>query len=306
MAFFKLLHLTVAIMCRCLFVSGNIPYTNYEYEIDTIPSDIKEGYVLPDAQHGSMVRLHSIENDIRKGVDTEYIRLDVKGNIIGVNESFLVVGTDAFMIDDDNFLVVNNSEDIETSTEVIFNVFLVSESDHKILSNALPLAVHRDKRVEDKSVKEYSSGAAIFAGVLVLFIVFMALLIPLVIRAKRRLQEGKHPFKLGSHPSTANLNTDEVLGIPPKDSSEPNWYNNTVFNYEDEVRREKSEFTHDIIAIGDRDKVDSLQLNKKQLEEIKPTQTEEKSEENGVKGILKNGTNHIKTTATIETTESKL
>ncbi|XP_033763203.1 uncharacterized protein LOC117344539 isoform X2 [Pecten maximus] len=301
------MYLAVVILCLGLFVSGEIPYTNYEYEIDTKPPGIKEGYVLPDSVYGSIVRLHSIEDDIWKGEVKEYIRLTVtRGDTVGVNTSFHVIGTDAFMLDEDNFLVVNNSEDLAVSTEVIFNIVLVKEDGRRILSNALPLAVHRDKRVEDKNEEEYSPGAAIFAGVLVLFIVFMALFIPLVIRAKRRIQEGKHPFKLGSHPSMTNLKEEEVTGLPRLESREPNWYQNTVFDYGDEVRKEKSEFTHDIKAIDDKDKVDSFQLNKKSKEDKKSAQTEYKSGKGDVKGILKNGNQHKITTATIEREESKL
>ncbi|XP_060075486.1 uncharacterized protein LOC132555152 [Ylistrum balloti] len=303
MARHQFLILTSLTMCIHLFVSGEMLYTNYEYGIDTKPSDIKEGYVNPEAVHGSMVRLHSVDEHILKGVNSEFIRLTVtKGDIIGVNTSFFVIGTDAFMIDEDNFLVVNNSEDLEESTEVIFNVVLIRDRDHKIISNALPLAVHLDKRVEDKSKSDYSMGAAIFAGVLVLFIVFMALLIPFVIRAKRRLREGKHPFKLGSHPSMTNLKDKEVSEIPRMESREPNWYHNTVFNYEDEVQKEKYEFTHDIIAIDDKEKVNSLQLNKI----LQKDPVKDESGNNSVKGILKNGTEHIETKATVETVESKL
>lgn len=298
----KLMYQLAAMVCLGLAVTGEIPYTYYEYEIDTKPRAVKEGYVPAESVHGSMVRLHSIETNIRNGEDIDFIRLTVtKGDIISVNTSFLVIGTDAFMVDDDNFLVVNNTEDVEASTEFIFNIILVRENDHRILSNPLPLAVHRDKRVEDKTEEEYSKGAAIFAGVLVLLIVFMALFIPLVIRAKRRIKQGKHPFKLGSHPSMTNLKDADEAGMPRIESLEPNWYQNTVFNYGDEVKKEKSEFTHDIKVIDD-----TLQLNKKPKDDTKPDQAKINTSVGNVKGILKNGLQQNKNTETVKTEESRL
>lgn len=43
---------------------------------------------------------------------------------------------------------------------------------------------------------DYPAAPAIFAGVLVLFIVFLALFIPFVTRAKRRYKQGKPVFKV--------------------------------------------------------------------------------------------------------------
>ena len=79
----------------------------------------------------------------------------------------------------------------------------------------------------------------------------MALGIPLVVRAKRRYRQGKPLFKLGSHQSTEDLTKEKPNGfLKTVESREPDWYTNTVFNYEDEVVKEKSQFTKDIISIS--------------------------------------------------------
>ena len=48
-------------------------------------------------------------------------------------------------------------------------------------------------------------------------------------------------MQLGSHPSSADLADQSGL---PRNISEPNWYgNNAFYTYEEEVEKEKSEFT---------------------------------------------------------------
>ena len=63
----------------------------------------------------------------------------------------------------------------------------------EIMSNPLAFIIHIEKP-EEKD--DYPAVPAILAGVLVLIIVFLALFIPFVTRAKRRYKEGKPVFKV--------------------------------------------------------------------------------------------------------------
>ena len=70
---------------------------------------------------------------------------------------------------------------------------IVASEDGTVLSNPLPFIVYIESPEDDGS---YPTVPAVFAGVLVLFVVFLALFIPLVTRAKRRFRQGKPMFKV--------------------------------------------------------------------------------------------------------------
>ena len=81
---------------------------------------------------------------------------------------------------------------------------------------------------------------------------------------------------MGSHPSMADL--ERIATLNRVETREPNWYgNNTVFSYEEEVEKEKLEFTSGIKRFSRKEKHDkeppTLQLNKKK----KTTDTESSS-----------------------------
>ena len=138
--------------------------------------------------------------------------------------------------------------------------------DGDIVSNPVPFVVRAEKHSEEENY-EYNGTAAAFAGALVCLIVVFALLIPFVVRAKRRSKQGKPIFKLGSHPSAldkamaqengsqANLTTHMAENQTGKHSvhrimTEGDFYDNRGFRLEEEVEREKGELTKDLLAIA--------------------------------------------------------
>jgi len=160
----------------------------------------------------------------------------------------------------------------------------VQKQEGKIISNPIPFVIRLEKHLTESSESDYEPAAAIFAGTLVLVIVVFALLIPFVVRAKRRYKDGKPVFKPGSHPSSVDLQRQQ---------SEPNWYGNTVFNYEEEVEKEKSEFTKDVINMSQKRKNDGAHGTSHDIKKQNKTnpQTREDNSttptEDAKKGILK-------------------
>ena len=134
----------------------------------------------------------------------------------------------------------------------LLQVIIVNSTDPShILSNPIPFII----RLEDKPEESYSPTAAIFAGVLVLVIVFLALFIPFVVRAKRRMRAGKPVMKMGSH-AGSEVAMDRRVSADFLDLSrkptEPNLYGqNPNFDYKTEVRREKNKFTSSIKHMDD-------------------------------------------------------
>ncbi|WAR14529.1 hypothetical protein MAR_004634 [Mya arenaria] len=115
----------------------------------------------------------------------------------------------------------------------------------------------------------YPAVPAVFAGVLVLIVVLLAFIIPLVTRAKRRHKQGKPLFKLGSHPSTVDLRGAESQASLRYNKSEPDWYGNNAYSYEEEVEQGKRDFTRGLRQISNppgspTTEPPTLQLNKKQ------------------------------------------
>lgn len=181
----------------------------------------------------------------------------------------VVKGTNAFLVDPvDNYIRVNDTSSIGDHTFIQFYVVL-EDDEGVVLSNPLPFIVHIDQPSESDS---YPVVPAVFAGVLVLCVIFLAVFIPLVTRAKRRYKEGKPMFKLGSHPSRADLEKAAIgsqanLGNLARNPSEPNWYgNNIYYNYEDEVAKERLEFTRGLRQYSTKSEPPTLQLSKKKKE----------------------------------------
>ncbi|KAL3861329.1 hypothetical protein ACJMK2_007385 [Sinanodonta woodiana] len=120
---------------------------------------------------------------------------------------------------------------------------ILCATDGREVSTPVPFVVRINHNVQADTSSGYPATAAIFSGALLLLIIFLALLIPLVTRAKRRYKAGKPLFKLGSHPSSADLKVKRKI---QRDTSEPNWYGNNTYNYVEEVEVGKAEFTSTI------------------------------------------------------------
>lgn len=136
---------------------------------------------------------------------------------------------------------------------------LLNIPEEKIVSNPIPFIVRMEISVKPEVT--YPEAAAIFAGVLILVIVVMALFIPFVVRMKRRYRAKQKSIK---HSESVQKGTDSGL-TKRAESKEPNWFANTEFKYEEEVEKEREEFTHDILdmAEGTSNPDDTIQLSKK-------------------------------------------
>jgi hypothetical protein len=145
-----------------------------------------------------------------------------------------------------------------------FQVVMFRDGD--IVSNPVPFVVRVEKHSKEESY-EFNQTAAVFAGTLVCFIVVFALLIPFVVRAKRRSKHGKPIFKLGSHPSAldkvmahdkgsqANLTIHMVENQTGKQlghrkMTEGDFYDNRGYRLEEEVERERNELSKDLLIIA--------------------------------------------------------
>lgn len=75
----------------------------------------------------------------------------------------------------------------------------------------------------------------------------------------------------GSHPSRADLQK-AALGSSanlPRNPSEPNWYgNNIYYDYEDEVAKERLEFTRGLRQYSTKSEPPTLQLSKKRKDQM--------------------------------------
>ncbi|KAL4221572.1 hypothetical protein ACF0H5_019829 [Mactra antiquata] len=227
-------------------------------------------------------RRRNIEQQTEFAVPPEHFQPDHLRAVSHVQQPAIVImDSDTFYVDPTDFYIkVNHTEELEDeSVHVIeFYVYLADENGVAI-SNPLPFMVYVDRpEVESSS---YPAVPAVFAGVLVLFVIFFAVAIPLVTRAKRRYKEGKPMFKLGSHPSRAdleNIEEEKRANSMSRKPSEPNWYgNNYFYTYDEEVAKERSDFTTDLKHYTEPAKPPTLQLTKKVKEPLS-----EKSSSSGV------------------------
>lgn len=286
----KLLLLT----CAIVFGSAVSEETHdvYDYEIDS-EGHAMEGYLFPDLESGDriLVNLEDGETLTENGNEVKYIRLKIRKsrNTSGPAPIFRVFDTEHFSVNKDNYIVVdtNNTAKLQEEKELKFYVVLTNNH-RQAVSNPLPFIVRIEKKTENPS--DYSLHSAIFAGVLVLIIVILALGIPFGIRAKRRMKRGKPVMKLGSHPGSSPdlkmIVSESVEDIPGmrRNPTEPNWYGeNTILSYEQEVKTEKAAFTKEIKQL---EKKISLGFSKEADDDDDGLVKRSKEEQ---KGILKNG-----------------
>lgn len=292
----KLLFLTCAIVFGCA-VSEETQDV-YDYEIDS-EGHAMEGYLFPDLESGDrvLVNLEDGETLTENGNEVKYIRLKIRKsrNISGPDPIFRVFETEHFSVNKDNYIVVdtNNTAKLQEEKELKFYVVLTN-SNKQAVSNPLPFIVRIEKKTENPS--NYSLHSAIFAGVLVLIIVILALGIPFGIRAKRRMKKGKPVMKLGSHPGSSPdlkmIVSESVEDIPGmhRNPTEPNWYGEkTILSYEEEVKTEKAVFTKEIKQL---EKKISLGLDKDADDDDDDDGLVKHSKEQQ-KGILKNGNSSL-------------
>ncbi|XP_061198311.1 uncharacterized protein LOC133206379 [Saccostrea echinata] len=269
----------------------------YDFEIDS-EGHAMEGYLFPDLHSGDKVQVNLAEGDslTENAKDVKYIRLKIQKSKNNTRPPpFRVFDSEYFSVDKDNYIVVdtNNTAELQEKKELRFYVVLINEHGQAV-SNPLPFIVRIENKTEDSS--DYPMHSAIFAGVLVLIIVLLALGIPFVVRAKRRFKQGKPVMKLGSHPGSspdlkAIMVSESVEDIPgmKRQQSEPNWFGeNRILSYEDEVKTEKATFTKEIKQL--ERKISQGQSNSAALDDddglVKYTKTPQK-------GILKNSdSNH--------------
>ncbi|XP_061198291.1 uncharacterized protein LOC133206355 isoform X2 [Saccostrea echinata] len=252
-----------------------------------------EGYLFPDLHSGDRVQVNLPEGDsiTENAKDVKYIRLKIQKCKNSTSPPlFRVFDSEYFSVDKDNYIVVdtNNTAELQEKKELRFYVVLINEHGQAV-SNPLPFIVRIENKTEGSS--DNPLHPAIFAGVLVLIIVLLALGIPFVVRAKRRFKQGKPVMKLGSYPgSSADLKaimvSESVEDIPgmKRRQSEPNCFGeNRILSYEDEVKTEKATFTKEIKQL--ERKISQGQSNSAALDDddglVKYTKTPQK-------GILKN------------------
>ncbi|XP_062612715.1 uncharacterized protein LOC134274444 [Saccostrea cucullata] len=293
--------LLLVVTCTCLLfgdVASEEIHQVYDFEIDS-EGHAMEGYLFPDLHSGDKVQVNLAEGEslTENARDVKYIRLKIlKSKNNSSAPPFRVFDSEYFSVDRNNYIVVdtNHTDELQEKRELRFYVVLINEHGQAV-SNPLPFIVRIENKTEESV--DYPMHSAIFAGVLVLIIVLLALGIPFVVRAKRRYKQGKPVMKLGSHPgSSPDLKTmmvsESVEDIPgmKHQQSEPNWYGEkSIFSYEDEVKTEKATFTKEIKQL-ERKISQGLSSNSAALDDddglVKYTKTPQK-------GILKhNDSNH--------------
>ncbi|CAL1532867.1 unnamed protein product [Lymnaea stagnalis] len=100
---------------------------------------------------------------------------------------FVVIHTSAFYVNEDRYICVNDFSNLDGESRIHFDVILKDKlSETHYVSNQLPFVIEIEY-----PVREAHPNAALFAGVLVLIILAVSLLIPFVVRAKRRSKAGK-------------------------------------------------------------------------------------------------------------------
>lgn len=286
---FSLLFVLAVLQLLTVQASENSGVHQYEYSIDS-EGHVFEGFVYEDVFKGSYIEVSKFEDEvIKEGARrVSYLRLKItKGNKSMQNVKYDIVGTEAFEINEEGYIIVNDTETLFEDKEIEFYVVLLKVPEEKIVSNPIPFIVRMEISV--KPEEPYPAAAAIFAGVLILVIVVMALFIPFVVRIKRRYRSKQKSIK-----SSVSVQNGTGKGLTKRaESKEPNWFANTEFKYEEEVEKEKEEFTHDILDMskGASNSVDTIQLSKKsKLDWINPHAGDDSKT-----GILKNNGSYNQT-----------
>ena len=179
-----------------------------------------------------------------------------------------------------------------------------------VVSDPVPFIVRAQKHTEDTTY-DYNQTAAIFAGVLICLIVVFALLIPFVVRAKRRHRQGKPIFKPGSYPSALSKTTANEKGSQTnlavhmvENNSEPrlknrvmtegDFYDNYGYRLEKEMEHGKHVLSNDLLAIASHvnelDEAENvIQLRKKHSSDDSDSGVSSDVKNDQTKGILRNG-----------------
>ncbi|XP_059144530.1 uncharacterized protein LOC131931723 isoform X2 [Physella acuta] len=120
---------------------------------------------------------------------------------------FVVIHTNAFYVNEDRYICVNDLQSLEDENRIHFDVILKDKlAETHYVSNQLPFVVEIEYPVREAHPK-----AALFAGVLVLIILAVSLLIPFVVRAKRRSKAGKPIFGCGSAEEGGDTESNGII-----------------------------------------------------------------------------------------------
>ncbi|XP_071144873.1 uncharacterized protein [Mytilus edulis] len=306
---FCCLSLVILLVSQCS-CDHKLHKTDYPFDLDNAGNAI-EGYVDSEIKEGSKVLVKPIEGHqfLEDGEVVKYLQVIVRsGNFTG-DEEYVAENTDAFRVDENGFIIVNNTDTFDH--EQVYEFYVVMFRRDDLVSDPVPFIVLAAKHKPDENYG-YNTTAAVFAGVLICLIVLFALLIPFVVRAKRRVKQGKPVWKFGSHPSAldremarekgsqSNLavhmvesQTSTVPGLKNRAMTEGDFYDNYGYRLEQEVEREKNELSNDLMAIASHveqldDADNMLQLNKKHHSDDSDSGL---SSDGRGKGILKNGHN---------------
>ncbi|KAK7089624.1 uncharacterized protein [Littorina saxatilis] len=132
------------------------------------------------------------EHVTQQPVLPEGVKIDVsgeQGNIARVDEDL------AFAVNEDLDIVVENPGTFTEVDEIAFWVVAIRrvKGEHdRVVSNPLAFVIKIDHEEPTRQ------GAAIYVGIVVIAVCFFALLIPLTVRTKRRMREGKPVCACGS------------------------------------------------------------------------------------------------------------
>ncbi|KAK6176477.1 hypothetical protein SNE40_014759 [Patella caerulea] len=120
-----------------------------------------------------------------------------------------VIHTTAFTVNSDLSLRLSDDlDELRKKSVIQFYIVLANTSSSEIVSNPLPFMIHVKPR--PKELREH--GAAIYAGIIVLIIVAIALLVPFTVRAKRRRRAGKPICGFGSAKSPEDIQKAKLAG----------------------------------------------------------------------------------------------
>ncbi|KAI8747745.1 CAunnamed protein product, partial [Biomphalaria glabrata] len=134
---------------------------------------------------------------------------------------FVVIHTKAFYVNEDRYICVNDLSNLggesrihfdvtNQTTRILFEVILKDKlAETHYVSNQLPFVVEIEYPVRESHPK-----AALFAGVLVLIILAVSLLIPFVVRSKRRWKAGKPICACGSAEEGCDNDSSGIMPEP--------------------------------------------------------------------------------------------
>ncbi|ESO83603.1 hypothetical protein LOTGIDRAFT_236467 [Lottia gigantea] len=155
----------------------------------------------------------------RLGLDIENDKIDYTPEFRSMNSSaknslpkdikIEIIHTTAFKVFPDFSLRLSEDlDELRKKTVIQFYVLLANVTSAEIVSNPLPFMVF----VKQRPVSLEEHGAAIYAGIIVLIIVAIALLVPFTVRAKRRRRAGKPICGFGSAKSPEDIQKEKLAG----------------------------------------------------------------------------------------------